>query len=544
MSTDLFPPAERLVQVQGESVIKPAPSQKVSAKGQRSGANDRPRSHVLVPSLPDLVYLGWALVLVTYAPVILLNRDGDLPRHIATGRVMLDKRSLPTADYFSHTRFGDPYLAYEWLSQFIFAAVHELGAIPAVAALSAAVIAAAYALLLAFLLRRGVNPLHALITLVAASALGLTHWAARPHMFSFLACALLLPLLVPSSTRRAWLALPLFAVWANLHPGFIYGLGLLAIVLAGDVIEMFMGADRTAWSSRTRFHAIALLCGAVGSLLTPYGIDLHLHVVGHAGSSWMADQTTEFMAPDFHTLAGQIFLAALLGVLAIVALRSKRLDAPSLLLLLVTVAAALYSRRNIALFGVVTLPLLATAMPGSGSRLSLGVLQRIGSTLAMGQRLARQGIWAGAATLLLAGFALAGGQALGRQLVVNELSDRTFPAAAVAAARDAGLEGNLFNHFMWGGYLTLYWPEQRIFIDGFSDFYGEAVFRDYLHIASLQPGWRATLARWRIAVALLPVDSPLAHALAGEPEWRERYRDDIAVLLQRSVPGSSEAVDQ
>ena len=106
----------------------------------------RPRRTFLIPSIPDLVFIGLACLQVAAASMILLNRDGDLARHIAVGKVMLANRALVQEDFFSHTAYGQPFLAYEWLSQLIFAAVHELAGLDGVAVLTAVVSAFASAL--------------------------------------------------------------------------------------------------------------------------------------------------------------------------------------------------------------------------------------------------------------------------------------------------------------------------------------------------------------------------------------------------------------
>ena len=71
----------------------------------RSAANDgeHGRRTFLIPSIPDLVFAGLAWLQVAAASVMLLNRDGDLPRHIAVGKVMLERHGLVQQDFFSHT---------------------------------------------------------------------------------------------------------------------------------------------------------------------------------------------------------------------------------------------------------------------------------------------------------------------------------------------------------------------------------------------------------------------------------------------------------
>jgi hypothetical protein len=109
-----------------------------------------------------------------------------------------------------------------------------------------------------------------------------------------------------------------------------------------------------------------------------------------------------------------------------------------------------------------------------------------------------------------------------------------FPVVAVRRARAAGLNGRLLSDFIWGGYVLYAWPEQKVFIDGQTDFYGDSLMQAYIQLALLAPGWRATLAHWNIDLALLSTSSPLADAIGHEPGWQPVYCDSTAVLFRRT----------
>ena len=70
---------------------------------------------------------------------------------------------LITADPFSFTRAGEPFVAFEYGSQLLYALVHRAGGLAGVAVLASLLIASAYALLARFLLARGVDALLAYI---------------------------------------------------------------------------------------------------------------------------------------------------------------------------------------------------------------------------------------------------------------------------------------------------------------------------------------------------------------------------------------------
>jgi hypothetical protein len=91
----------------------------------------------------------------------------------------------------------------------------------------------------------------------------------------------------------------------------------------------------------------------------------------------------------------------------------------------------------------------------------------------------------------------------------------------------------MFSHFIWGGYLMHEWPEQRVFIDGGTDHYGEKLFNEYVQVWNLDPGWRDVMKRWDIDLALLPPDSRLADELVHDQGWNIWHCDSTAAILRR-----------
>jgi hypothetical protein len=243
------------------------------------------------------------------------------------------------------------------------------------------------------------------------------------------------------------------------------------------------------------------------------------------------------MSPDFHTVNGKIFLLALLAVLATLALARRRPTLPVLLVLLANVAFALISQRNIELFALFALPLLALTYDAEWR--ALPVLRRAKEVFQREHAGAYSGLGAAICAILLAGVALAGGSVAGIEIVPDRFDSKVFPVDAVAKARAERLDGTLFNSFIWGGYLLHAWPEQRVFIDGGTDHYGDKLFQEYVQVWNLDPGWREVLERREIDLALIPPDSRLADELVRDRGWRQWYCDSTAVILRRP-PAASE----
>jgi hypothetical protein len=269
---------------------------------------------------------------------------------------------------------------------------------------------------------------------------------------------------------------------------------------------------------------------------------LLMHVAGFFGQRFLQDNTAEFLSPDFHDIDGRIFLWGITLLVLGLALVNRRPTFPRLFTMLATLAFGLIAVRNVSLFGIIALPLLALHVDAAWRRLpdprsfrsNFGIVAARGFTWPLVLPAA------GAMALL----ALAHGHVAGRSLLAESFDPGTFPVAAVRKARAEGLQGRLFHEFAWGGYLIGAWPEQRIFIDGGTDFFGEELFREYSKVKTLQPGWRDVLHRWDISLVLLRRRSSLAHELVRDSGWAPWYCDSLSLLLRRVAGAPSYTPEQ
>ncbi len=114
----------------------------------------------------------------------------------------------------------------------------------------------------------------------------------------------------------------------------------------------------------------------------------------------------------------------------------------------------------------------------------------------------------------------------------TDLSAKFFPVQVVHDSEDQLAAARVFTTDQWGDYLLWAgYPRQKVFIDGRSDLYGEAIGRDYLTILEARPGWREAMARYHVNMVLVPPDTPLIELLSFNPDWHVLHRDKQAVLL-------------
>ena len=476
----------------------------------------------LTPSLADVFFV--ALFLAVFArPAGLesLLLDGDTGWHIRTGELALRTGHVPVSDPFSFSRPGQPWSAWEWGSDTLFALLFRWRGVAAVAAMAGVVLALAAAVLFARMLRRGAGLWIALALSLAAASASSIHYLARPHVFSILLYAVALGVIEEDGRHpgwRIWTLVPLAALWANLHAGF-------AMLPATLALAAVCGP-----AGRRLRYALLTVGTAAATLLNPYGWRLHEHIFGYMNSSWIMEHVQEFQSPSIRTEGAVVFALLLLGAVA-VAGRAGRLEAA---LVLVWAFAALRSARHIPFFAIVGAPVLASACAawwrryseGAGPQSIVRILWELSRDLGRRWRFSAWLPVAAAAGLLAAASVAAG------------FPGARFPVLAVDRnaqwlAPPAGMPRVLTSD-QWADYLIFrLYPRQRVFFDGRSDFYGPSLGEEYRKLMAAEGGWRELLGRHGFSLALLPHDWALNAALGQEPGWRLVYRDSVAALYAR-----------
>jgi hypothetical protein len=477
------------------------------------------------------------LTVLLLAPVLLLvlawpalaPTDPDYWEHVATGRVMAATGAVPSVDlYLFTTAPGQPWVDHEWLTELSYAAVQDrfgyLGNVVLAGLLGCATALALYATCRLW----GVGQLPAVVLVLWAFTMSLPSLGVRPQTWTrcFLAVAALLVTVyrVRGRRRQLWLLPLLLAVWANLHGGFVIGLGFLALTTIGAALE----ALRARSDAELRPLLVATGASVLATLLNANGVAGALYPLAYATPNY-GGQTViaEWQAPDLRDPGFALFALSILLALGLGFAR-RPLRAAETLWALCFGLLGLQSIRNIQLWATIAMPLI-------GARLRTD-WPAFGRSPRAWRRPARMAVlW----TLVVV---LGGGvwtaritQAPGWQLQLGrEPATSGYPVAGAAYLRDHQLSGNLFNRYDWGGYLVYQlYPRLKLFIDGRPDVYGAGVLQDYLTVADVQPGWQGVLDRYNVQLVLVDRDGPLARTLLRDPGWRLLLTGPVERLFQR-----------
>lgn len=504
-----------------------------------------------MPSLADVLFVVLLCATATLLGPFLLS-DSDIGWHIRNGGHILATHSVPHTDYFSSTMAGQPWFAWEWLYDLIISTIHSVAGLDGVVLWSGLIFALTMALLFRLTLKTSGNlPISILLTLVSAAASSI-HLLARPHLITWLLTLVWFQQLTSfqRDERKQVLVLPvLMALWVNLHGGFLLGLVLLWLFIAANLWTRCTAAciePRNRAGARLRHLALILALSLGATLLTPYGVRLYAHLYGYLGNTFLMDNISEFLSPNFHLLQVKCFALLLVAAIAGLALGKSRRSAVGLLIIAFAAWSGLYATRNIP-FAVILLaptiaPFLSAAIHGAIEESDLAAwLRAIAQKLdSFSARMSTVELRARGHLLPLLVMIVLLGNLLGlaaRKETAQRFDARIMPvqAAEYMAAHD--IRGHFFSPDSWGGYLIYrLYPDVRLLVDDRHDFYGEAFMREYLNTLHAGPGWAAWLDAKRANWVVVPPECPLASTLRVSSAWNLVHEDATALIFARRSP--------
>ncbi len=486
---------------------------------------------------PTVIFISVFAGCLALGP-LLFNVDGDLGRHLTLGKYILDSRTIPIRDIFSETMYGQALSPHEWLAAVLFRLFYAWNGLSGVVLFASLLFGCVFWLITYRVYRNSLSTPITLILVILGIAGSRIHWLARPHIFTYLFLFLWIELLTsPIRFRWKWtISIGLMFLWVNTHGAFVTGYVVTGMMAAGIFLDTIRKHDWRSSVTSIREMLLILVTGLLVSLANPSGPAIWQTIIGFLGSRYLVSHTVEYMPPVLYHAGVMPFTILALLALILIVLRWKHLSFVDMLLLAGFAVFAVGSGRNIPLFILVALPILAREYALLLPKFRMALDRQYAEDDLTGDsrsRVHRAGFLAAVGLVVLI-------LGIGIFRFVPSLEQRNryqpdrFPVDAIDWLQAHPQTGNVFNEFGWGGYI-LYrlWPDQKVFIDGQTDFYGEALTRDYETISSVLPGWEAKLDQHQVSWVLLPAGSRLAEKLVGSPGWTQVYGDDTAVILHR-----------
>jgi hypothetical protein len=463
---------------------------------------------------PFALWVGISVYALVMAVGNGLLNDPDTLWQITIGQWILDHRAVPETDIYSFTMQGQPWISTQWLAQVMYAEAFSIAGWSGPVVLAASAIALTFALL-ARQVSRSLRESTTLVFIAAALALTVPHLLARPHVLAMPVMVLWIGGLIEAADRRAapsfWL-LPLIALWANLHGGFVFGLFLIGPI-ALDALLNAEAPSRKALMLRWAAFGFAAL---MASGLTPYGWNALLASQKILSLGKALPLISEWRPADFGGVG--IFELTLLAGIGLALDRGVRLPLMRIALLLGLLHMALSQSRAAEMLALVAPLVLAEPLA-----------RQIGGAAASGVRTNPPMRGALVAGLMIA---LVAATVTFASIHRYEPNMRGTPVAAVAELKKLNL-ARVFNDYDFGGYLIA--SGVPTFIDGRTELFGEKFFVDHNNASGLMEPENLfrLLDAYKIEATLLRTQSAATKLLDHIDGWQKIYSDGIATIHLR-----------
>jgi hypothetical protein len=453
--------------------------------------------------------------------------DGDLWWQRLLGQQILRDHAVPrTLGSEAFTAPYAPWVPQEWL----FGIAAYLGrsgiAWDVFAAACACAAIAALAIACAQAVRRGASPVAIAVCSLFASISLFESFGVRAQVVAWPMLALFL-FLLDVDGPWCFAAVAVAAIWSNWHASAMLAPVLAAASAVGSAI------DERGVGARTRRLAIVTALSAVAICINPFGWDLPHYALGLFNNpiksyitEWQVTSLTD-LSFTFGSLP-LMLIAMALGTREGAGGEPNDHRARDLCLLAAFGFLMLSAGRNINIFAIVALPIVASA-------LTRRIAWFARPAEVAPNRLDRIAAYALPAVALLL--------ALG---VSWQLAKKIPPATGLANAPLAALAKMPGDHdilctdFAWCS-LALGVPHERVFLDGRADPYPRAVWDDFVSVLRLDRDWNGMLDRRHVNAIVVARDGQVDQALALVGGWHVAYADKDYRVWLRSGLGARQA---
>jgi hypothetical protein len=479
-----------------------------------------------LPRLQDIFFAALFIAILLIGGRM-INLDGDLPRHLLFGKIILAERAIPASEPLIYPYENRHYVSHEWLAQVLYQVVYANTGLPGLVLLAALLLSSTFFIIYSHLVKRLSLRLPVLFIVVWGAFATSLNWAIRPHLFSMFLLAIWLvwaDRLRLGEKTSIWRFPILMLIWSNIHGVFIAGILVLFAFAAGWTMDFLFSSENKDLATGKRLW-LALIFSIAASVLNPGGVGSWFSILGFVNNQYLMSRMLEANSPNFQMPEMRIFLLLLVFSIFLLAVKRGKLSSGQGFLLAGFSAMSLMAFRNVHLYGIVAPFVLAEALTDLRS---VPIIGRLETTLANIENKITGIYYPVLTVLVLSALVLT----FPISKVIYQFEPQTFPVDAVNWLKSNRQTGHMFNDLNWGGYLVLnLWPEQKTFVDSVADVTGQ-ITMDYETILTTSGEWENLLNEYDIEWAIIETGSSLAHTLLNQG-WEILYEDETAVILKR-----------
>lgn len=314
-----------------------------------------------------------------------------------------------------------------------------------------------------------------------------------------------------------------FALWANIHGGWIWGFLLLAAHIGGLAMSHISAEAEDKSSIWLEIKSLSgwTVISALAIGLNPNGLSIWALPFEQVNVSL---QIQEWLSPDFHRIDFHPFLWMIFLLVLISPFQSRVPHWTGFFKVLGFAYLTFVAQRNIALFAITAVPLLA-----DWSNRTLSALKKVAPTASPANNSSKFKMIINSLMVLILALI-----ALGNAFVVSQPAevDKNYPINAIRWMQDNAPQGRLFNAYNWGGYILWNLQDYPVFIDGRADLYGNEIISEWQSVMNAQDNALTILDNWEVNTVFVESHAPIVQLLEIN-DWKIVFQDDLAVILVR-----------
>ncbi|MFN0152541.1 MAG: hypothetical protein ACKVU1_17705 [bacterium] len=459
----------------------------------------------MTPKLSSHGRLAYLILIPLFLLALRPISDMDFWWHLAAGRWIAENGAVPRVDPFTNTAGGQPWVAHEWLAEYVFWIVFQGTGLRGVQVLITLAVIGGLAIHLSTLRRTGVTGvLPGVAYVLLLYFLFSPRIQTRPHVFGdFFFVAIFYRIVTladwrPSGRQIALIA-ALTALWANFHSGATLACIVLGVAACAEVA-------RAWWARRGARAAIvasadAASAGSLPALAAPLDLGRARALALATAAAFIALVATPshvhrllFPLQVFHVTTQSITIGEWRPLFLV--------SEPSFFPILWIVPALIHSfllvlflRLRAASWAETSAAAVLGAMAIAASRFAVFFFAQAHAVLravAAGARSrainAMLAVWIAALAALIWNHDVG----MWEEGIVRQMSragvsafapvfEPNFPSGAVRFLKETRLDGRMFNIPRWGGYLTYHlYPDYKTSYDGRIDLFGGEISRDMM----------------------------------------------------------------
>lgn len=457
-------------------------------------------------------------------PLQAINQD--LGRYFKVSQVILENYQVPDVNLFSYTQPDYHFINTHWLGGMFFYLLNMVIGLRALIVFKTLIVLIAFGIVF-YLTWRKSRKRFWLSFFIGLLGIGIfiERTDVRPEIFSYLFLAISLYLFYfKSKTKWFWLIPLIGLIWVNTHIYFFILPSLYFFFLL-DKLILYLTKKKISKAYLKKLFAIGLLL-VLSLFINPNGAENVFQPIKSFFQGYgytIIENQTPFFLLDYAYHLNIIYLFFFGAGLLIFSflLNFKKIKLFNLLFALFLIVLGFSAVRNFPIFVLGTMPILAANLAPIWSKLNRRIKPNLYFQL----------------YLIIALIICLLGGIYDRKEQIN-LKVEVKAKEAVDYVLENKLQGNMFNNFDNGGYLSYrFYPERKVFIDNRLLAYSKDFFQEiYIPMQQSREKWDKYAQEYQINYVLFehtditPWARKFLLMISQHPEWEKVYQDNYEVI--------------